>query len=284
MKRALVAVLPLLAACASAPVVPGGWTAAGFEAPESACVDIAAGAIFVSNVSGQPGEKDGKGWISKLDLAGNVQSAKWVQGFNAPKGLRSLGGKLWVADIDEVASIDIPTAKIDRRIKIEGAKFLNDVAVGLDGTVYVSDMALSRIYAIKDESVAIFADGPELEHPNGLLVEGGSLVVGGWGKPEPDFSTKLPGRLYRLDLTSKKKTLITPEPTGNLDGVESDGKGGYIVSDWISGKIYRIAADGATRVVAQHGKGAADLAYVPASRVLILPHMMDGKVGAYVLK
>ena len=34
-------------------------------------------------------------------------SAKWVTGLNAPKGIRSLGGTLWVTDIDEVVSIDI---------------------------------------------------------------------------------------------------------------------------------------------------------------------------------
>ncbi len=283
MKRALFA-LPLLAACSTTgPHIPTGWTATGFEAPESAYVDYASSSIFVSNVAGAPPEKDGNGWISKLDFTGKVIAAKWVQGFNAPKGLRARDGKLWVADIDEVIAVDIAAAKIVQRVKIDGAKFLNDVAVGGDGTVYVSDMALSRIYAIKDGGVSIFADGPELEHPNGLLIENNALIVASWGKPEADFSTKVPGRLYRLDLATKKKTLITPEPTGNLDGVEHDGAGGYIVSDWVSGKVFRIAATGATKVVAQYGKGSADLAFVPP-RTLILPHMMDGKVGAYELK
>src|SRR5687767_3656022 len=116
MKRALIAALPLLAACAgSPPPLPAGWTTPGFENPESAFVDFGSGAIYVSNVAGAPPEKDGKGWISKLDLQGTLVAVKWVQGFNAPKGLRALGGKLWVADIDEVVSIDIPTAKVDRR-------------------------------------------------------------------------------------------------------------------------------------------------------------------------
>ena len=77
-------------------------------------------------------------------------------------------------------------------------KFLNDVAVGADGTVYVSDMMASKIYAIKDGKASVFAEGEQLEYPNGLFVEGERLVVGGWGKPEADFSTKVPGRLYML--------------------------------------------------------------------------------------
>lgn len=284
MKR-LAVLLPFLAACAvPGPSIPGGWTAEGFDGPESAYIDEASGAIYVSNVSGSPVEKDGKGWISKLDYSGRVLNAKWIDGLHAPKGLRAHRGTLWVADIDELIAIDVASGKIALRVKVEGAKFLNDVAVGVDGSIYVSDMLLSRIYVFMGGKVSVFADGPDLEHPNGLLVEGTSLLVAAWGKPEADFSTKVPGRLYKLDLATKKKTLITPEPLGNLDGLESDGRGGYVVSDWISGAIHHIAADGKLRLAQQHAKGAADLAYVPFSRTLILPHMMDGKVGAYELK
>src|SRR4029079_18676741 len=136
----------------------------------------------------------------------------WVTGFNAPKGLRASNGTLWVADIDEVVAIDMATAMIKSHTKIPGAQFLNDVAVGDDGTVYVSDTFASRISAIKDGKVSTVASGPDFEYPNGLLFEGGKLVVGGWGKPEADFSTKVPGRLYTLDLKTKEKKLITPDP------------------------------------------------------------------------
>ena len=124
-------------------------------------------------------------------------TADWFTALNAPKGLRSFAGTLWVADLDEVIGIDIASAKENARVKIDGAKFLNDVAVGADGTVYVSDMMASRIYAIKDGKATVFAEGEQLEYPNGLFAEGERLVVGGWGsKPAADFSTKVPGQLY----------------------------------------------------------------------------------------
>ena len=108
--------------------------------PESVYLDEGSGYLFVAQIDGVPDQKDKKGRISKLGLDGTVVTADWFTALKAPKGLRSFGGTLWVADIDEVVGIDIATAKVTARMNIDGAKFLNDVATGADGTVYVSDM------------------------------------------------------------------------------------------------------------------------------------------------
>jgi hypothetical protein len=282
MRAFIPAVLLALAACSSMPKIQPWEVSEGMDSPESACVD--GDRVYVSQVGGaNPVEKDGNGRIVLLTLDGKLLKKDWITGLNAPKGLRTFGNSLWAADIDEMVEVDIAAGKVARKIKIEGAKFLNDVATGADGTVYVSDMALSRIYSIKDGKVSIFADGEELEYPNGVLVEGDHLVVGGWGKPEADFSTKVPGRLFKLDLKTKKKTLITKEPTGNLDGVEADGKGGYIVTDWRAGKVMHVTGAGKVSLLKQFKQGTADHAYLPASRTLILPHMLENKVAAYDL-
>ena len=258
------------------------WTVTdGVNAPESVYVDSASGFIFVSQIGGAPDQRDGNGAISKLNGDGTVNNAAWVSGLNAPKGLRSHDGMLWTADLDEVIGIDIAAGTIKARMKIAGAQFLNDVAVGADGTVYVSDTIGSRIYAVKDGKSSVFAEGEEMEYPNGLLVEGDKLVVGGWGKPEADFTTKVPGRLFTVDLKTKQKTAITPEPTANIDGLESDGQGGYIVSDYMAGKIMRIAGDGSVTVLRQFMQGTADIGYVPGSKLVIVPHMAENKVAAY---
>lgn len=69
-----------------------------------------------------------------------------IAGLNAPKGLRSLKGTLWVSDLDELVTMDIADSRITSKMKIDGARFLNDVAVAADGTVYASDSQGSRIY------------------------------------------------------------------------------------------------------------------------------------------
>jgi sugar lactone lactonase YvrE len=267
---------------AQPPPVKAGWTVQDMRTPESVYLDEGSGYLYVSQINGNPGEKDGNGRISKLGLDGSVVSADWVTGLNAPKGLRSYGGLLWVADIDEVISIDIASAKIASRIKIDGAKFLNDVAAGPDGTIYVSDMMASRIYAIKDGKVTTFAEGEQLEYPNGLFVDGDRLIVGGWGKPEADFSTKVPGHLYWLDVKTKQKTLITKQPLGNIDGVEQEARGGFLVTDYMAGKLIQVAETGESRLVRQFKPGLADHTFLYAQGdILIAPHMNENTVAAY---
>jgi sugar lactone lactonase YvrE len=266
------------------PRLTAGWTATeGMDAPESALLDAAKGVIYVSIVNGQPDARDGNGRIATLALDGTVLAGAFATGLNAPKGLRLCQGTLWAADIDEIVGIDVSSGKISSRVRADGATFLNDVACGPDGTVYVSDMLATRIYMLKDGKASIFAEGETLEYPNGLLVDGGRLIVAAWGRPNADFTTKVPGRLFGLDLATKQKTLITPKPLGNLDGVESDGRGGYIVSDWMNDQIWQVDASGESRSVRQFKPGAADLAFHAAGNILILPHMQENKVASYDL-
>jgi sugar lactone lactonase YvrE len=205
----------------------------------------------------------------------------WVAGLNAPKGMRAANGTLWVADLGEVVAINMADGQIASKTAIPGAQFLNDVAVGDDGTVYVSDTFGSKIFTIKDGRVATFVEGPDFEYPNGLLVEGGKLVVGGWGKPNPDFTTEVPGRVYSIDIATKTKTNITPDPAGNFDGIESDGRGGYIATDYMKGAVLRIMPNGEVRQVSTFMPGTADLAFAPAQNLAIVPHMNENKVAAY---
>jgi len=253
----------------------------GVDAPASVYIDAPSGLIFVSIIGGMPGDRDRNGRIMKLTPDGKVVSAAWVTGLNAPKGLRSYKGTLWTADIDEVVGIDIATGRVASKLKIDGAQFLNDVAVGDDGTVYVSDTMLSKIYAVKEGKATVFAEGDDIEYPNGLLVDGDRLIVAGWGKPEADFTTKVPGRLFALDLKTKKKTLITPKPFGNIDGLELDGRGGYIITDYQKGLLVHVTSSGETRTLKEFKPGTADLAFVPGRNIAIIPHMNENKIVAY---
>jgi sugar lactone lactonase YvrE len=272
----------LLAGGVAAAEPQQAWQATGLDGPESAVLDAAAGVLYVSNVNGEAAAADGNGYISKLSLKGEVEEKEWVTGLNAPKGLALHDGKLYVSDIDELVVIDTASGEITGRHKAQGATFLNDVTAHEDGRVFVSDMMQNQIWKLEGDQFEMWLQDAALENPNGLLAEEDRLVVGAWGKPKEDFSTDVPGHLKAIDYQSKEITSIGPgDPIGNLDGVEPDGQGGYLVTDWFSGGLYQISADGKAEMLMDLNQGSADHEFVEDENLAVIPMMMDGTVNAY---
>jgi sugar lactone lactonase YvrE len=245
------------------------WEASGFKQPESVVFDRAAGAIYVSNVNGDHGP-DGK-----------VVTIEWVKGLDSPTGLALANGKLYAADVDRIAEIDIAKGEIIQRYEAPGSKFLNDLTADKTGRVYASDMVTNSIWVLDGGKLSLLMQDDALDNPNGLLAEDGRLVVASWGKMAPDFSTKVPGHMKAVDLATKKVSALGDStPVGNFDGVESDGKGGYLVTDWVSGGLFQVANNGKPTRLLPLTKGSADLGVGPDGTVMI-PMMMDGTVVAY---
>ena len=299
-RLALIALASCLAACggsqptettttpAAAPAIPvatpvtAGWTVtSAIQTPESVYYDPASGYIFASQINGAPDGRDGNGAIVKLNGDGSVVSATFVTGLNAPKGLRACLGTLWTADLNEVVGVNVTDGAVRTRVSIPDAKFLNDVECTNDGAVYVSDMMGNRVYVVKDGSASVFLDSDVLDYPNGLLVDGDRLIVANWGQPSADFTTKVPGRLTAFTFANKTRTMIGDTSFGNIDGVESDGRGGFILSDYLAGTVLRITATGERTMVRQFKPGAADIGYVAAKGILLVPHMNENQVAAY---
>lgn len=267
------------------------WTASGFRAPESALYSATEKAIFVSNVDGDPAAKDGKGFISKLDVNGNIVQLEWVTGLNAPKGLGYAQGRLFVADIDQVIEIDVKTARIVKRYDAAGAKALTDVSLeprsnfkGQVARVYISDFADNAIWYLGDHQLSKLVRAPALEAPAGLLVEGEELRIASWGVITGDgLKTEVPGRLKTMGLDQDGiADRFNALPVGNLDGLESDGKKGYWVSDWLAGKIIHIDASGVPSTWLQLEQGTADIGIIPG-KALLVPMMLNGELRAYAL-
>ncbi len=271
-----------VAACGGSEQPTKIWEATGFQNPESALPDTEAGIIYVSNVAGGPGDRDGNGYISKLSLDGKVIADKWVTGLDAPKGLALVDGKLFVADLDKLVEIDVASGAITTKHEAAGAKILNDVAAGIDGEVYVSDWPGNAIWRLADGKFEKWLESDQLKNPNGLLVESDKLVVAAWGVMGPDFSTKTPGNLLSVNLEDKTiSNLGNGKPVGNLDGLEPLEADTYIVTDWMAGKVFEISKSGDAKELLSLGQGTADLGFIPSSRTAIIPLMVDGKVVAY---
>lgn len=264
------------------------WIAKGFQKPESVLYVKSLNEIFVSNINGEPDEKNGKGFISRLDAKGNVIDLNWVTGLNAPKGMGYAQDKLFVADIDELVEIRVSTGKVVKRYKANGAKMLNDVTLEPRShfknqvvRAYVSDIQDNAIWYLADGRFSKSIFDKALDAPNGLLVEGETLRIATWGNRSGD-----PAELGRLKTMPLDSDVISDRfnaiPLGNLDGLESDGKGGYWLSDWVAGKIFHVSAAGTPEVWLELEQGTADIGLIP-SQVLLVPMMLNNEVRAYPL-
>lgn len=66
-----------------------------------------------------------------------------------------------------------------------------------------------------------------------------------------------------------------------LDGLEPDGSGRWLVNDWVNGALLRIHPDGSVEQLLDLAMGSADLGYMPAEKLAIIPMMLDDEFVAY---
>lgn len=252
--------------------------------PESVVWDGKRSVYFVSSINGDATEASGTGFISKLGPNGEILQREWARGLNAPKGLALADNRLFVAEVGALVEIDADTGRIVARHKAEGSRFLNDVALDARGRVYVSDMMTDTLWRLDRGAFEPWLKSERLAGPNGLLVVGDALVVGSWGRMIDGFRTDVPGHLLVVSLVDKTlRDLGDGQPFANVDGVESDGAGGYFLTDWMAGRLLHVPATGALHTVLQLQQGTADLNVRLDQQLAVIPLMNENKVAAFRL-
>jgi sugar lactone lactonase YvrE len=260
------------------------WEVKGLEQPESVVPDPATGVLYVSNISGAVMQKDGKGFISKLRANGTIITRDWVKGLNAPTGLALYERTLYVADVDELVEINVASGEIVKRYPAKGAIFLNDVAVGEEGVVYVSDTPMNTIWRLKDGAFEPWLANDALNGPNGLLVLGDKLIVASFGKLPSEGQKQELGGLLAVDVEKQSVSKLgDSEKIGNLDGLQLLQPNVYLVTDWDAGGLYRVPAKGKVERLIKLGKGSADFFYLPDKKLAIIPIMLNNALVAYTL-
>jgi len=249
-------------------------TPEGLKVPESILYDESRNILFVSNIFGNPTEKNNKGFISKVSLDGKIVVLKWATGLNAPKGSAIYRNTFFVSDIDHLVKIDLETGKILDRYPAAESKFLNDVAADSSGNVYVTDMSTenSVIYKLSQGKMSVWMKGSEISRPNGLSIEKDSLIVGNSGD----------GSLKAINLVTKKISTLAKTGSG-IDGLRPDGKGNFFISDW-HGKTSLVRASGKIDLLLDTTVSkinSADLEYITSKNLLLIPTFFDNKVTAY---
>lgn len=219
----------------------------GFRTPESVLWDARAGVYYVSNINGTPLDRDDNGFISRIQANGQPLVWRWINGadtavaLHAPKGMALSHDTLFVADIDVVRLFSRVTGEPLGAWPVPGASFLNDVAVGPDGTVYVTDTGMrmdstglapsgtDAVWRFRRGVADPVARDTSLGRPNGILAERDGLLVVAYGS----------NAVYRLDARGARTDLVRP-PKGGLDGVVRLADGSLLVSSWEGKAVYRL--------------------------------------------
>jgi len=250
-------------------------TPAILKEPESVLYDQNNNVLYFSNINNPEADEDGNGSIGRLSLTGKIQEVEWVVGgMDSPKGLGLSKGLLYVADLTKVVVIDTKTGKVVRTIKVNDAGMLNDITVDRQGVVYVSDSDKKRVYRLNNNQAEVWLEKDYFQKPNGLLAHQDKFYM-------IDMNA---GIFYEVNKKTKELRKIADGLVGG-DGIIPYGND-FIISNW-NGEIHHVSANGqVTKILDTKADkvNAADIEYIPAQNLLLVPTFFANKVVAYQVK
>jgi len=268
----------------------------GFDGPESVRYDPEQDVFFVSNMRGAGSAKDDNGYIARISASNPDSGSVLAEGgkngvtLDAPKGLAIHGDTVWAADITALRGFDrhtgAPLATID--FTSQGAVQLNDVAVGPDGTIHVTDTGIimspkgvihtgpDRVFVVgPNHTISVAAEGFQLGRPNGITwdpVGKRWLVV--------SFDPFYGQIMQNPSGHEKPKQIRTGK--GQLDGIEVLSDGAVLFTSWADSSIHLLAND-RDRPIIREVAVPADIGVDTKRNRLAIPLSMLGRVELWSL-
>lgn len=277
------------------PNTPLHVASTGLSTPESVLWDASRNVWYVSNINGNPPQKDDNGYIVRLGANGEtIDSLPFINGaddditLHAPKGMALQGDTLWVADIDALRGFDVTSGKEVATVDLAPLKviFANDVAVGNDGGIYLTDTGIafgadgsvqhpgeSRVLVVRNRAASVVVTLPKGTGANGLAWNAAknAWMIVGFATPD----------VYEYVGGAKEATVLGKGPGGG-DGLLVIGDGRAVLSSWADSSL-TVFANGASTTLRKGLNAPADLGYDPARKLIAVPLFMDNRVEFWPL-
>jgi len=250
----------------------------GLSGPEAVRYDPDQDVYFVSNWDGSPGTADNNGFISRLRPDGTVEQLRFIAGgsggvtLHAPRGMAVTGDTLWVADLDAVRGFDRRSGAPLASVPFPGIDvgFLNDVAPGPDGALYVTDTGKDRVYRVAAGRVAVALADSALDAPNGIT----------WDAANSRFIIVPIGGGHDILAWRPGTTTLEPVGTssgGRYDGVELLAGGRVLVASQADSSLH-LFAEGQGRPVIRLEGGPADIGVDTRRNRVAVPFVARNRV------
>jgi len=233
------------------------------KGPESVLYDSNSNSLYVSSMN--------SGTVVRMDLNGKIINGNWVTGLASNKGSAIYNGLFYTAETSGVAVIDINNASIVKRIPIEGAVMLNDLAIDSKGIVYVSDTRTGKVYKIEGDIPTLYLEN--IQGANGLLPVDSDLYVVG-------------SSTFIKVNADKEITTIADGFENGLDGIAMIEENEFVLSNF-QGILYYINGDGTKQVLLDSRANrimANDIGYDSKTRTLYVPSFGTNRIIAYKVK
>lgn len=265
----------------------------GMKVPESVRYDAELDVYYVSNINGNPSQKDNNGFIARVraDSTGLVtvlaEGGRGGVTLNAPKGMALKGDTLFVADIDALRMFNRRTGASLGSVSLAAhqATFLNDVAAGPDG-IYITDTGIvfdanggmshpgiNRIFKVVGRTVTEAAKGDSLLNPNGITWDAAKnrFLLAPFGGAS--LQTWTPGQANPTNLVAGP---------GQYDGIEVlSGTGTILVTSWADSSVHVVHGDSHVMPLVRNVSAPADIGVDTKRNIVAVPRFNDGKVEYY---
>jgi hypothetical protein len=258
------------------------WAADGFVHPTSVLLHPDGDKLLISNGDGPAHQADGRGFISLLSLNGDLLNERFIDGLDAPTGMASVDGVLYVADLMRLRLFDLASGRPLGQISPPDAQRLTHLTAGADGRIFASDPYAATIYSISNGRAVRWSGSEQLSAPRALVVVGGELVIAdGRATPGSQRSDAGQGGLKAIDLHSGLLRQLNHElDHGVHDGLAATEEG-FFLSSSTEGRLYKIDAFGDETLLFLV-PGIAD--FILVGDLLIIPFTYDGLVRAYRMR
>ncbi len=257
-------------------------TVTGLEGPEAVRYDPDQDVYFIANFGARSAAaRDSNGYIARVRHDGTIEAQKFMTGTAAlplhqPRGMAIRGDTLWVADADGVHGFNRRTgaqaAFVDFSAHEPG--FLNDVAVGPDGRLYITDTGRGRVYRITSGTAEVAVEDSMTGPPNGITWDAGRnrFLLATWGNART---------LRTYDPVTGTLAELDSMPGGRHDGIELLD-GAIVVTSQRDSMIYAVI-EGHPHPIIRTTGAPADIGIDTRRRRIAVPYIALNRVDIWEL-